>query len=208
MARLEFFFDCSSPWTYLAFHRIEEVAAEAGAELIWRPVLVGGVFNAVNRSVYEARAQPVPAKLRYYMKDLQDWAHSYGLRIGQPPVFPVNSVKAMRGCTLALERGCVSRFARAVFEAYWGELQDISQDDVLEQVAKRVGLDCAEFFGYIASPEAKRRLRATTDELITRGGFGSPTMFVDREDMYFGNDRLDLVRRALGAGQPGHERGA
>ncbi len=113
MARLEFFFDCPSPWTYLAFHRIEEVVAEAGAELIWRPVLVGGVFNAVNRSVYEARAQPVPAKLRYYVKDLQDWAHSYGLRIGQPPVFPVNSVKAMRGCALALERGCVSRFARA-----------------------------------------------------------------------------------------------
>ena len=74
MARLEFFFDCSSPWTYLAFHRIEALAAETGAVLEWRPFLVGGVFTTVNRSVYEQREHPVPAKMRYYMKDLQDWA--------------------------------------------------------------------------------------------------------------------------------------
>ena len=84
MARLEFFFDCSSPWTYLAFHRIEDICRETGAELVWRPILVGGVFNAVNASVYEQRANPVPAKARYYAKDLRDWARSYGLRIGQP----------------------------------------------------------------------------------------------------------------------------
>ncbi len=197
MARLEFFFDCSSPWTYLAFHRIEEVANDAGAELVWRPILVGGVFNSVNQAVYESRAKPVLPKLRYYGKDLQDWSRSYGLKIGQPPVFPVNSVKAMRGCYLALEHGCISRFARAVFEAYWGELLDISQDEVLEEIVKRVGLDCTEFFTHIASPEAKHQLRDATDELIARGGFGSPTMFVDRDDMYFGNDRLSLVRRAL-----------
>ena len=197
MARLEFFFDCSSPWTYLAFDKIEEVAEEAGAELIWRPILVGGVFNSVNRAVYESRAKPVLPKLRYYGKDLRDWSRSYGLKIGQPPVFPVNSVKAMRGCYLALEHGCISQFARAVFEAYWGELLDISQEEVLEQIVKRVGLDGTEFFGYIASPEAKQQLRDTTDELIARGGFGSPTMFVERDDMYFGNDRLSLVRRAL-----------
>ncbi|MGH7838039.1 MAG: DsbA family protein, partial [Candidatus Binataceae bacterium] len=92
--KLEFFYDCSSPWTYLAFTRIEEVAARTRAELIWRPILVGGVFNAVNPSVYESRERPVKAKARYYAKDLQDWAHLYGLTIGQPSVFPVNSVKA------------------------------------------------------------------------------------------------------------------
>ena len=84
MARLEFFFDCSSPWTYLAFHRIEEVVSEDGAELIFRPILVGGVFNSVNPSVYEARSAPVPAKLAYYAKDLADWANHYGIRIGMP----------------------------------------------------------------------------------------------------------------------------
>jgi len=197
MARLEFFFDCSSPWTYLAFHRIEDVCRETGAELIWRPILVGGVFNAVNSSVYEQRAKPVPVKARYYAKDLRDWARSYGLRIGQPPVFPVNSVKAMRGAFFALEKGVLPAYARAIFEAYWGDLQDISQDDVLHPIVARVGLPADEFFARIAAPEYKARLRENTDELIARGGFGSPTMFVDGSDLYFGNDRLPLVREAL-----------
>ena len=197
MARLEFFFDCSSPWTYLAFHRIEEVCRETRAELVWRPILVGGVFNAVNASVYEQRAKPVPAKARYYAKDLRDWARSYGLRIGQPSVFPVNSVKAMRGAFFALERGVLPDYARAIFEAYWGDLQDISQDAVLQPIVARVGLPVDEFAKRIAAPEYKARLRENTDELIARGGFGSPTLFVDGGDMYFGNDRLALVREAL-----------
>lgn len=197
MARLEFFFDCSSPWTYLAFHKIEELARDTAAELVWRPILVGGVFNEVNKSVYEQRANPVPVKARYYGKDLADWARSYGLRIGQPPVFPVNSVKAMRGVFVAEAHDCVSSYARAVFEAYWGGLLDISQDEVLGNIVDTVGLDRGEFFVEIARPEIKARLRDNTDELMRRGGFGSPTMFVDGDDMYFGNDRLPLVREAL-----------
>ena len=197
MARLEFFFDCSSPWTYLAFHRIGELAAEADAELIWRPILVGGVFNQVNASVYEQRAKPVPAKARYHAKDLQDWARLYGLKIGWPSVFPVNSVKAMRGCLAAEEAGCLPKFARVVFEAYWGRDEDVSREDVLGLLAADVGLDAAALLARIAEPELKAKLRANTDELIQRGGFGSPTMFVDGDDMYFGNDRLPLVRWAL-----------
>jgi 2-hydroxychromene-2-carboxylate isomerase len=197
MATLEFFFDCSSPWTYLAFHKVEEVARNARAELVWRPFLVGGVFNSVNPSVYEARKAPVPAKARYYGKDLADWARLYGLAIGQPPVFPVNSVKAMRGAFVALDHGVLPAYARAVFEAYWGDLADISQDSVLEPIAARAGLDRSEFTAKIAHPAYKEKLRASTEELIARGGFGSPTMFVDRDDMYFGNDRLALVRDAL-----------
>ena len=197
MARLEFFFDCSSPWTYLAFHKIEELCAETRAELVWRPILVGGVFNAVNGSVYEQRANPVVPKARYYAKDLRDWTRFYGLRIGQPPVFPVNSVKAMRGALYALDRGVLPRYARSVFEAYWGDLLDISQDEVLAPLAEAAGLSRGDFFAAIAKPEYKDRLRANTDELIARGGFGSPTMFVNKDDMYFGNDRLQLVRKAL-----------
>jgi 2-hydroxychromene-2-carboxylate isomerase len=194
---LEFFFDCSSPWTYLAFHRIEEVARDAGAELVWRPILVGGVFNSVNPSVYEARKNPVPARARYYVKDLADWARLYGLAIGMPRVFPVNSVRAMRGCFVALEESCLPAYARAVFEAYWGDLADISQEEVLEKIVARLGLDRDAFFEKIADPIYKAKLRESTDELIRRGGFGSPTMFVNRDDMYFGNDRLVLVREAL-----------
>ena len=199
---LEFFFDCSSPWTYLAFHGIEALAAETGASLVWKPILVGGVFNAVNPSVYEQRARPVPAKARYYAKDLRDWVRHVGIEIGMPPVFPVNSVKAMRGAFVALDEGCIAPYARAVFEAYWRDLRDISQDDVLADVVTAVGLEREAFFARIASPACKDRLRAATDELVARGGLGSPTLFVDGEDMYFGNDRLVLVREALLRGGP------
>jgi 2-hydroxychromene-2-carboxylate isomerase len=195
--RIEFFFDCSSPWTYLAFQRIQPLAAETGAELVWRPILVGGVFNAVNQSVYEQRANPVPARARYYAKDLRDWARHVGVRIGSPQPFPVNSVKAMRGCFVAEEHGLLPEFAGAVFRAYWGDERDISKDEELASVALQVGLPRAEFFEKIASPEYKERLRRNTDELIARGGFGSPTLFVGGDDMYFGNDRLELVREAL-----------
>src|SRR5277367_2169874 len=83
--KLEFFFDCSSPWTYLAFTRIVPLAARAGTDILWRPILVGGVFNAVNQDVYDRRANPDPRKSVYYEKDLQDWARLCGIRIGKPP---------------------------------------------------------------------------------------------------------------------------
>ncbi len=101
MHTLEFFFDCSSPWTYLAFESVQKLKARIDFNIVWRPILVGGVFNQVNPSVYENRAKPVPVKARYYQKDLRDWAHYVGITIGQPPVFPVNSVKAMRGAFVA-----------------------------------------------------------------------------------------------------------
>jgi 2-hydroxychromene-2-carboxylate isomerase len=94
MAMIEFFFDCSSPWTYLAFHNIQPMAAELGVPIAWRPILVGGIFNTVNPSVYASRENPVPAKATYMRKDLADWARAGGLKIVFPPrVFPVNSVK-------------------------------------------------------------------------------------------------------------------
>ncbi|HEY8122546.1 MAG TPA: 2-hydroxychromene-2-carboxylate isomerase [Myxococcota bacterium] len=197
MPRLEFFYDCGSPWTYLAFHKVEGMASAYGAELIWRPILVGGVFNAVNDSVYESRAKPNPRKAKYHAKDLQDWARLYGLTIGWPTVFPVNSVRAMRGAIAADERGAQVAWSRACFEAYWGRDRDLAQDAVLEDVAKRAGLDSAWLLARIAAPEVKDRLRKNTEEVIARGGFGSPTMFVNESDMFFGNDRLPLVEAAL-----------
>ncbi|MBA3058223.1 DsbA family protein, partial [Rhodoferax sp.] len=71
---IEFFFDCASPWTYLAFHNLQPLAAELNEPVHWRPVLVGGIFNAVNPSVYAMRDNPVPIKWAYMLKDLQDWA--------------------------------------------------------------------------------------------------------------------------------------
>jgi 2-hydroxychromene-2-carboxylate isomerase len=196
---IEFFFDCSSPWTYLAFHNIQPLAKEFGAEIVWRPILVGGIFNTINPSVYAQREHPVEAKVAYQKKDVADWARSAGLAIKmRPTVFPVNSVKAMRGCIwLSKDGKDMVPFARAVFEAYWGGDQDISQDEVLTDVCKRVGIDPQKFFAGIGDQPIKNQLKANTDEVMARGGFGSPTIFVDKTDMYFGNDRLPLVREAL-----------
>src|SRR5690242_14614532 len=193
---IEFFFDCSSPWTYLAFHNIQPLTKELGAEILWRPILVGGIFNTVNPSVYAQRETPVPLKARYMKKDLADWARSAGLAIKmRPTVFPVNSVKAMRGC-IWLGNDMLP-FARTIFQAYWGEDQDISQDAVLAEVCQRVGIDPKAFFAAIGEQKIKDALKANTDEVMARGGFGSPTIFVDKTDMYFGNDRLPLIRQAL-----------
>src|SRR5262249_20937651 len=198
VAMIEFFFDCSSPWTYLAFHNIQPMAAELGVPIAWRPILVGGIFNTINPSVYASRESPVPAKAAYMRKDLADWARAAGLKIVFPPrVFPVNSVKAMRGCLLLEAEGKLVAFARAVFEAYWRDDLDISKDDVLSAICSGIAVDPQRFMAGIAGPEIKDKLRANTDEVMERGGFGSPTIFLDRDDMYFGNDRLPLVRAAL-----------
>jgi 2-hydroxychromene-2-carboxylate isomerase len=197
MARqLDFYFDCSSPWTYLAFHAVQPLAAELGADIAWKPILVGGVFNAVNDTVYASRAKPNPRKQAYMLKDLADWAALYGLRIVFPPsVFPVNSVRSMRGAFAALDEGKLVPYATAAFEAYWGNDLDIAREDVLADIAAKAGLERQRFFAAIESEDCKKRLRTNTDELITRGGFGSPTIFVG-SSMFFGNDRLPLVRAA------------
>ena len=160
---IEFFFDCSSPWTYLAWHNIQPLAKEFSAEISWRPILVGGIFNTVNPSVYAQRETPVPLKARYAKKDLADWARSAGLAIKMPPtVFPVNSVKAMRGCIWLGNKDMVP-FARAVFETYWGGDKDISQDAVLTEICKSVGIDPAEIL---------RRHRRAGDQGSAQGQHG------------------------------------
>jgi 2-hydroxychromene-2-carboxylate isomerase len=195
--RIEFFYDVSSPWTYLAFVNVQALAREEGAEIVWRPFLVGGVFNTVNPTMYRMRENPVPARDAWVKQDLQAWARLADLKINFPPaVFPVNSVKALRGLLWAKEQGKELELAAAFFELYWAEDRDISQDDVVAEAARRASLDPVSLAKAITEPGVKEQLKANTDEVIARGGFGSPTMFVNGE-MFFGNDRLPLVREAL-----------
>ncbi len=201
MTTLEFFFDCSSPWTYLGFESVQTVAAECGAEITWKPILVGGVFNAVNRQIYTNREDPLAPKMQYMQKDLIDWARHQGLDIRHPPsVFPVNSVKVMRGCLVCQPEGKLVPYARAAFRSYWTDDNDISQDEVVRRICTEVGLEAEAHLARINEPAIKDQLRANTDELIARGGFGSPTVFVGGSDMYFGNDRMAFVKAALRAG--------
>ena len=198
MDKVEFFFDCSSPWTYIAFHNILALRDELGMVIDWRPILVGGVFNAINTAVYQVRENPVPAKEAYIGKDLNDWAQLCGLKIlWLPSIFPVNSVRAMRACIVALDQNRLEPFARRIFELYWGEDQDIGEDGALLEAASCANINGNHVLEAIEKVATKNRLRKNTEELIHRGGFGSPTMFVGKHDMYFGNDRLVLVKNAL-----------
>ena len=194
---VEFFFDCSSPWTYLAFEGIQ--ASLVDIDIVWKPILVGGIFNSINPSVYVSRENPVPQKVRYHAKDLQDWANRRSVRIGKPKPFPVNSVKAMRGAFVAIEEGLLVEYARAIFRRYWTDLQDISADNVLKSVTQEVGLDTTNYFTKINLDLYKEKLRKNTDELISRNGYGSPTMFLNQSEMFFGNDRIEMLMWRISA---------
>ena len=198
---IDFYFDVSSPWTYLAFRNIQPMATELNVTINWRPVLVGGIFNTVNQRMYASREDSHSPRNRYLLKDLQDCARQTGIAIVFPPkVFPVNSVKAMRGC-LWLSRseafkGQLLAFVEATFAAYFTRQEDISQDAVLASICGQTGIDAVAFAAGIAESDIKAALKTNTDEAITRGAFGVPSFFAG-DDMYFGNDRLDLLRLAV-----------
>ena len=197
--RVEFFYDLSSPWTRLAFHNFREGIKGRDVEVSWRPLLVGGVFNAVNQSVYESRANPDNPKFRLSFVWLKEWARLAGLRMNFPSAFhPVKSVHAMRFCCALEDRPeDLLRFSEAAFEAYFGDARNIDDPAVLEEIANACGLDGAGLRAASASDAVKARLRANTDEAIARGGYGSPTIFVDGAFLYFGNDQLPLVMQRI-----------
>ena len=197
--KLEFFFDCSSPWTYLAFREVENLCKRRNLELIWKPILVGGIFNTVNPSVYETRNNPVRLKASYSQKDLKDWSLIRGITVNWPDIFPVNSVKAMRGVFFALNfhKEQVSKYVESVFYSYWTKNMDISSDNILLKIVEDLNWKTEDFFLFINSDQTKLALKVNTEELTKRGGFGSPTMFVNKTDMFFGNDRLSLIEDLL-----------
>jgi 2-hydroxychromene-2-carboxylate isomerase len=205
MPRVEFFFDLSSPWTRLAFANLPPILEEAGTRMVLRPFLVGGVFNAANPEVYGKRADMTAPKTRHMWTWLKEWADLAGVRMNFPsPHHPLRSVAAMRFCcALEHDQPALARFAESAFVAYFGEQQNL--DDVAEliAVANDCGLDGAALAAAAQSQPVKDRLRANTDEAVARGAFGSPTIFVDGEFMYFGNDQLPLVAQRLLRSGPG-----
>ena len=198
---IDFYFDVSSPWTYLAFRNIQPMALKLNVVISWQPVLVGGIFNTVNQRMYGSREDSNSPRNRYILKDLQDCAQQTGLSIVFPPkVFPVTSVKAMRGCVWLAQNAQYKHhllaFMEATFAAYFTRQEDISQDDVLANICRDLDINAAAFAKAITLPDIKQALKANTDEAIARGAFGVPSFFVGN-DMYFGNDRLDLLRLAV-----------
>ena len=202
MAKLTFVYDLSAPGTYLAFDNVQEVRADTEADICWRPFLVGGVFNAVNQSVYAARSNPNDPKVIHTFTWLHEWARLAGLPLDFPTEHhPVKSVLAMRACcALEDDQSLLLRFTKAAFDAYFAEGRNIDDPDAVADVASGLGIDGEALIHQTTTQEVKDRLRANTEEAIVKGAYGSPTMIVNDGQLYFGNDQLPLVRQALIAG--------
>lgn len=193
MARtLEFYFDYGSPYSYLADTQVEAIAQRAGATLVRKPMLLGGVFKATgNHSPAE-----LPQKSAWSAFDMPLWARHYGVPFQRNPFFPVNTLALMRGAAAAQIDGSFERYHPAVFKAMWVEGRNLNDMKEVAAVLTAAGLDAGKFGARLQDPDVKDRLKATTEEAVARGVFGAPTCFVDKM-MFFGNDRLPFVEMAL-----------
>ena len=191
---VEFFFDFGSPASYLAWTQLPDLCARHGAELRFRPMLLGGVFQATGN----ASPISVPAKGRYTLIDFQRFARRYGVAFSLNPHFPINTLTLMRGaCAYQLRApDQFETYVKAMFEALWTRQRNLADPAVLAEVLTEAGLDAQAFTAWVAEDEVKAALKAATEEAIQRGVFGAPTCFVGGE-MFFGQDRLDFVDEAL-----------
>lgn len=190
--RVEFYYDLGSPYSYLASTQIERICEEYDAELEWKPFLLGGVLKETgNRAPLE-----VPNKRAYMVKDLANWAKHYGVQLNFPDLFPLNSVKPMRGALAAKEKGKIRDYTYNLFRLYWIEGRDLSQDEILKNAVSEIGMDANWFLQRIGEQDIKDKLRDETAEAVKRGAFGAPTFYVD-EKMFWGNDRLIFVEECL-----------
>jgi len=191
---VEYFFDVGSPTAYLAWTQLPKIAAETGATIAWRPMLLGGVFKATGN----ASPVTVPAKGRWMNDDIARWAHRYGVPFAFNPHFPINTLTLMRGATgLQMRRPAdLPRYLDVVERAIWEAPTNLGDPAVLAATLSAAEFDADEFAALVADPDVKARLIATTEEAVARGAFGAPTFFVG-EQMFFGQDRLDFVREAL-----------
>jgi 2-hydroxychromene-2-carboxylate isomerase len=194
---VEFWFDVGSPYSYLAYKALPRLAQARGARIVWRPMLLGGVFKATgNHSPAE-----VPAKSAWTMVDMQRWARRIGTTLQPNPHFPVNTLMLMRGAVGYQMRGEADllRYLDAVFDAMWCKPRNLGDPAEAAAVLVAAGFDPQDFLAMVNDPAVKERLKQNTEEAVARGVFGAPTFFVG-DQMYWGQDRLDFVDEALAAG--------
>ncbi|HEY8090022.1 MAG TPA: 2-hydroxychromene-2-carboxylate isomerase [Polyangiaceae bacterium] len=194
MRTLDFWFDYSCPYAYLAATQVEALAKRTGARLVWRPMLLGGVF-AANGTPQKLFATLSPAKAAHNARDLDRWAELWGVPLTMPPAHPLRTVEALRA-TLAV--GVDPRVVHGFYRAYWVEGRGPSEEATMRNVLGAAGHDADQVLEGIARPEAKEELRRRTDEAIGLGIFGAPAFVVDGR-MYWGQDRMHFVERDLSA---------
>jgi 2-hydroxychromene-2-carboxylate isomerase len=192
--QVEFFFDFGSPYTYLAYHQLPKIAKAGNADIVWRPILLGGVFQATgNHSPVE-----VPLKGKHLAVDLLRWAKQFGVSMQMNPHFPINTLSLMRGAVAMQLRSDAEfhRYLAAIFSAMFENPRNLGLAGEVAAVLQEADFDPAQFMAMISEPAVKDQLKKNTTEAIERGVFGAPTFFVGN-DMYWGQDRLHFVQQAL-----------
>jgi 2-hydroxychromene-2-carboxylate isomerase len=191
---VEFYFDVGSPAAYLAWTQLPRIARETGAEIEYRPFLLGGVFQATgNRSPME-----VAAKGQYMQDDLQRFARRYGVPFAHNPHFPINTLTLMRGA-IGLQMREPARmvpYVDAVYRAIWVDGKNMNDPATVGKVLQQAGFPPEQLLALASDQAVKDHLKAETQEAVARGVFGAPTFFVG-QDMFWGQDRLDFVKESL-----------
>lgn len=185
---IELFLDVGSPTTYLAWTQMPGLAARTGSTIIYRPMLLGGVFKATGN----ASPVEIPAKGAAMMRDIERYAEHYGVPFRANPHFPINTLTLMRGAASCAPGGELERYLGAIFSALWEQALNLGDPEVVRSVLTATGIDADDIFARVQRPEVKQALVATTEEAVRRGVFGAPTFFVGPE-MFFGQDRLAMV---------------
>jgi 2-hydroxychromene-2-carboxylate isomerase len=193
---IEFYFDVGSPTAYLAFTQLPALASRHGAQVEWRPVLLGGIFKAVgNRSPVE-----VIPKGRYMLEDLRRYAKRYGVSFRFNPHFPINTLQLMRGAAAIQihEPPRLPDYIGTMFRALWVDEENMGDPAIVAKAQAASGFDAGQIASWCGDPAVKQKLIDDTNAAVGRGLFGVPTIFVSGA-MFFGQDRLDFVEEALAA---------
>lgn len=192
----EFLFDFGGPNSYLAHKVLPDLCARTGAQVVYVPILLGGLFKLTNNQAPMLRYAETPAKQRYEMLEFDRFVKAHAIPFKMNPRFPINSLYVMRGAIAAQRLGCFAGYVDAIMTAMWSDSADISDVDVVRDVLNKAGLDSSALLALAENPEVKAELIANTEAAAKRGAFGVPTFFVG-EDMFWGKERLGQVEEAL-----------
>ncbi|TSB03916.1 2-hydroxychromene-2-carboxylate isomerase [Sphingorhabdus contaminans] len=195
---IEFLFDFGGPNSYLAHKVLPDLCARTGAEAVYTPILLGGLFKLTNNQAPLIRYAETPAKRNYEMLEFERFVKAHNIPFRMNPHFPINSLHLMRGAVAAQHLGCFMPYVEAIMAAMWEKEINTGDPDAVRSVLDNAGLDSAALLAKADDPDVKAELVANTDKAAERGAFGVPTFFVGTE-MFWGKERMGQVEDALAA---------